>query len=409
MRSPLSRRSLLQGGLGGLFGLALRHQYDHLFASDASRLRKRCVVLWMSGGPSQLETTDPKPGTSTGGPTRSIATAVPGIELAENLPEIARRMDSLSVIRNLSTPEGDHERGEYLLHTGYRPVPAFARPALGAIISHERPSQDFPLYVSIGARGLGPAYLGPEHAPFAIENPATAVQLMTGLRKQRNSLRLLEQFNAGFDERHLDLALERRRTAQSRVERMLTSPFVTALDLDRASDADRARYGEGEFAERCLLARRLLEAGVSFVEIQHGGWDTHDDNFNNVARLCGEIDRPWGALIDDLQERGLWEETVVVWMGEFGRTPQINANIGRDHFPNVTPVVLGGGGIRGGQVVGATNRTGLEIAGDSVSVPDLFATLLSALGIDPAHEFRTEFGAVAPVTDNGQPIAQLLS
>ena len=189
---------------------------------------------------------------------------------------------------------------------------------------------------------------------------------------------------------------------------MLTTPFVKALDVEKASESDRTRYGESEFGQRCLLARRMLESGVKFVEVNHDGWDTHDDNFNSVARLCSEIDRPWAMLMDDLKTLGLWDDTVVIWMGEFGRTPQINGNTGRDHFPNVTPVVLGGGGLKGGQVIGQTNDKGLEIASGKVTVPDLFATLLTALGVDPAFEFRTEFGAIALASDHGKPIAGLL-
>lgn len=408
MQPSVARRTFLASGLGGIFSLALRHRCDRLFAADASRTTKRCIVLWMGGGPSQMETFDPKPGAVTGGPTRSIATSAAGIEIAEHLPHLARRMDRLSIVRGLTSPEGDHDRGEYFLHTGYPYVQAFPRPTLGAVVSHENPRADFPLFVSVGARGLGPAYMGPDHAPFAVENPAQAVQLITGLRARRGALRSLEGFSLAFDERHLDSSLERRRTSLQRVERLLTTPFVKALDVSRAPDSDRARYGESEFGQRCLLARRLLEAGVKFVEVAHGGWDTHADNFNSVARLCGEIDHPWSVLIDDLRASGLWEETIVVWMGEFGRTPQINGNNGRDHFPQVTPVVLGGGGLKGGTVVGRTNATGLEVAEGPVKVPDLFATLFAALGIDPQHEFRTEFGAVAPASDHGQPIASLL-
>lgn len=408
MYRAMSRRCFCTGAMGGMFAYALRHGWDGLFAAEASRVRKRCLVLWMAGGPSQLETFDPKPGAATGGPTEAIATSVPGLEIAAHLPEIAKRMDRLSVIRSLTSPEGDHDRGEYYLHTGYPFVQAFPRPSLGSIVSHQSPPVDFPLFVAIGARGLGPAYLGPDHAPFAVENPAEAVQLITSLRRNRHMLQRLLEFNGSFDRQHADSALQRRSASLTRIERMLTTPFVSALDIDRAPESDLRRYGEGEFARRCLLARRLLEAGVQFVEVGHGGWDTHQDNFNEVARLCEEIDRPWAALIDDLVASGLWEETILVWMGEFGRTPQINANNGRDHFPTVTPVVLGGGGLRGGLAIGQTNATGLEIDSTPRTVPDLFATLLTALGIDPAHEFRTEFGAIAPATDHGTPIAELL-
>ena len=408
MQINATRRQFVRGSLGGLFALALQHNAQHLFSAESAKPTKRCVVLWMGGGPSQMETFDPKPGTSTGGPTTAIKTAVPGIEIASNLPEIAKRIDQLSIIRSLSSPEGDHDRGQHFLHTGYPFVQAFPRPTLGSIVSHENPRSDFPLFVSIGARGLGPAYMGPDHAPFAVENPAEAVELITGLRKQRGSMRLLDGFSSAFDREHLDTGLERRRASLQKVERMLTTPFVKALDVAKASESDRTRYGESDFGQRCLLARRLLESGVKFVEVTHDGWDTHDDNFNSVARLCSEIDGPWAALLDDLKASGMWDDTVVVWMGEFGRTPQINGNTGRDHFPNVTPVVLGGGGLKGGVVVGQTNESGLEIAEGAVTVPDLFATLLTALSINPQHEFRTEFGAIAPASDHGTPIAGLL-
>ena len=408
MQLNATRRQFVRGSLGGLFALALKHDCQQLFAAESVRRTKRCVVLWMGGGPSQLDTFDPRPGTSTGGPTTAIRTAVPGIEIASSLPEIAKRMDRLSIIRSLTSPEGDHDRGQYFLHTGYPLVQAFPRPALGAVVSHENPRSDFPLFVSIGARGLGPAYMGPDHAPFAVEDPAEAVQLMTGLRKHRRLLRRLDEFSTKFDLEHADVALERRRASLRRVESMLTTPFVKALDVDRATDSDRQRYGDGEFGQRCLLARRLLESGVKFVEVTHDGWDTHQDNFNSVADLCQQVDGPWAALLDDLRAGGLWDDTVLVWMGEFGRTPQINGQNGRDHFPQVTPVVVGGGGIKGGTVVGQADETGQEITDGAITVPDLFATLLTALGIDPQSEFRTEFGAVARASDHGRPVTALL-
>lgn len=404
-----NRRQLLGGALGGIFTLAARHQQQHLFAAvQNAKPAKRCLVLWMAGGPSQLETIDPKPGVVTGGPTQIIKTCVPGIEIAEHLPQIAARMDRLSLIRSLTSPEGDHDRGEYFLHTGYPQVQAFARPTLGSIVSHQTEPADFPKFVSIGAQGLGPAYMGPDHAPFAIEDPLATVQLIKGLRRDRSSLQRLDQFNQQFARQHQASELDRQQSVLKRIERMLTTPFVTALDIERGPATDRERYGESEFGRSCLVARRLLEAGVSFVEVTLGGWDTHEDNFTNVARLCGELDRPWATLIDDLQASGLWEETVVVWMGEFGRTPQINVTTGRDHFPKVTPVAIGGGGIREGLVVGKTNKLGLDIEESPVTVPDLLATILQAMEIDPGHVFTTQFGATAPATDNGKPIASLI-
>jgi hypothetical protein len=405
----ITRRQFVGGSFGGLFALAARHRCDELFAADVSKSTARCVVLWMGGGPSQLETFDPRPGTATGGPTKDIETSVAGVRIAENLPQIARRMNQLTILRGLTSPEGDHDRGSYFLHTGYPYLQAFLRPALGSIASHESEKSDQPQFVTIGTKGLGPAYLGPDHAPFAVEDPSEAVRLMTGLGRQRRSLRQLDEFNARFDGEHFDIGLQRRRTMLQRIERMLTTPFVKALDISLAGDADRTRYGDSEFGRRCLVARRLLESGVKFVEIHHDGWDTHSDNFNSVARLCGEIDHPWATLIDDLRASGLWEDTILVWMGEFGRTPRINGTNGRDHFPRITPVVVGGGAIQRGGVLGRTDKYGQEIESDEFTVPDLFATLLKAMRINPGLQFRNEFGAVAPVTDHGTVISQLLT
>lgn len=408
MQARLARRSLLQIVGSGIFALACRHRCDALFAAPPANSVKRCVVLWMDGGPSQMETFDPKPGTATGGPTEAITTSVPGITIAKHLPKIATKMQHLSIIRNLASPEGDHDRGSHFLHTGYPQVPAFPRPALGSVVSHESPPSDHPLFVSLGSRGLGPAYMGPDHAPFSIEDPSVAVAQLRELTKQRSLLQRLDSFNKAFDQDHYDSNLARRKSSIARIERLLSTQFVKALNVDSSPTQDLERYGDTTFGRRCLLARRLLEAGVRYVEVTQSGWDTHENNFNGVANLCHEIDGPWATLIEDLQANGLWEDTVVVWMGEFGRTPQINANNGRDHFPQVTPVVLGGGGIRGGQVIGQTNKLGIEIEGSRVSVPDLFATLLSTLGIDPNHQFQNEFGAIAPASDNGKVIQGLI-
>jgi len=188
----------------------------------------------------------------------------------------------------------------------------------------------------------------------------------------------------------------------------VTTPFVDALNLERESTSVRERYGREEFGQGCLLARRLLETGVNFVEVQHGGWDTHVNNFSAVRNLCQAIDKPWGALMEDLDSSGLLDETLVIWMGEFGRTPRINANRGRDHFPRVIPTLIGGVGLASGTAIGQTNKSGTEIDGESHSVADLFATIFRTLGIDPGHEFQTEFKSPAPATDGGEAIKELI-
>jgi len=407
-RYQMSRRTMLGGAMGGFFAFAMRNQADTAFAKSPSGKAKRCVVLWMNGGPSQIDTFDPKPGTATGGEFRAIQTAASGLAISETLPNIARHMDKLSVLRNITSTEGEHIRARYFLHTGYPFVPGFPRPALGAVVSHETPPTDFPRYVTVGSRGLGPAYMGPDHAPFSIESPEEALELLRSIRRRRNRLELLQILGGEFDAQHETTMLERRRSMISKIEALVTTPFVDALNLERESRSVRERYGQEEFGQGCLLARRLLETGVNFVEVQHDGWDTHVNNFSNVRNLCQAIDKPWSALMEDLAASGLLDETLVIWMGEFGRTPRINANRGRDHFPRVTPAVIGGAGLASGMAIGQTNKSGSEIDGPSYQVADLFATIFQTLGIDPAHEFQTEFESPAAATDGGAAIKELI-
>jgi hypothetical protein len=420
MCDSVTRRGFLGGTLGGFFAYALRHAgaRGQLALSEGPQARaegegagkaRRLVVLWMDGGPSQLDTFDPKPGEPTGGGLRAIETAVRGVRISEHLPEIARRMKKLSILRSLNSKEGDHLRGQYLLHTGYPLVEGFPRPAAGAVVSSETAPSRMPKYVSLGAPGFGPAYLGASHAPFSIDEPRQALQTLRAMERRKGRIELMRSLDRAFDEEHPAAALERRQDAVRKIEELLDTPFVRALDLEREPAGDRERYGAEPFGQRCLAARRLLEAGVPFVEVHQGGWDTHLENFAQVKDLCGRIDGPWAALLDDLEAKGLLAETLVVWMGEFGRTPEINVQKGRDHYPKVTCAVLGGGGIAGGRVVGETSRGGTEIVRQAVGVPDLFATLFSRLGIDPKRRFRTEFGGTATATDGGTPIQDLLA
>ena len=361
----------------------------------------------MNGGPSQLDTFDPKPASSNGRGVTAIATAQTGLEISDALPHMATAMSDLSVLRCLTSTEGEHLRAQYFLRTGYKFVPGLPRPSAGSVVSHQSAPLDFPRYVTIGSAGYGPAYLGPDHAPFSIEDPNEARELLLRIRRQTDRIELLQELGQPFEREHPSVAVDRRSAMLTRIERLVTTPFVDALRLDRETPAVQARYGATDFGRACLLARRLFETGVSFVEIQHGGWDTHANNRSGVRTLCGQIDQPWSALMGELKGSGLLAETVVVWMGEFGRTPTINANRGRDHFPKVTPAVLGGGGLAGGRVIGQTSASGMEIEGPSFKVADLFASIFTALGIDPRHEFETDFGSPVAATDSGTPIAEL--
>lgn len=405
----IDRRLFLGGAAGGFFACAMRAGQAAALSQQPKGKAKRCVVLWMGGGPSQMDTFDLKPGTDTGGEFRPISTPAAGLQISETLPEIAKQMDKLSVIRCLTSNEGDHGRGDYFLHTGFPQVSAFPRPAMGAVISHEMPEMGFPRYVTVGTRGYGPAYLGADHAPFSIEDPNAALELMRRIGQRSSRVELMQNLGRSFDDAHASSLLNRRRAMVSRIESLVTTPFVQAVNLSLEPESVRERYGSSSFGTSCLLARRLLEAGVNFVEVTQQGWDTHSDNFNAVRNLCSEIDRPWSALMQDLSASGLLDETIVLWMGEFGRTPQINNGRGRDHFPAVTPVVIGGGGLAGGQAVGRTNENGTEIDGQSYQAADLIATIFDRMGIDPSHEFQTSFGSPTRATDDGEPIKELLA
>lgn len=403
----MDRRNFLSSA-SGFLTLAMQHNATKLFAATHNETAaKRCLVLWMEGGPSQLETFDPKPGTDTGGPTESISTSVAGMKLAANLPHLAKQADKLAILRNVGSEEGEHFRATYYLHTGYRQVPGFPRPAIGSVVSHSHPEVAIPKNVTLGGQGFGPAYLGLKHAPFSIEEPAAALEQLNRLGRRRRRLDLIRSLNTQFDATHPQASNRRRSAMMNQLHSLMGTPFVQALNVEKEPASSRERYGDGRFAENCLIARRLLESGVRFVEVRHSGWDTHNDNFGATRRLCEEIDRPYATLLADLESSGLLDETLVIWMGEFGRTPIINGNKGRDHFPDVTPIVLSGAGLTGGQVVGATNATGTKIDGKPHSIADLFATIFSRLGIDLEAEFTTEFGSPTTLTDDGTPIAKL--
>ncbi|MEO1982564.1 MAG: DUF1501 domain-containing protein, partial [Fuerstiella sp.] len=333
--------------------------------SDTKKHRK-CILLWMSGGPSQMETFDPKEEHENGGPTKSIETSVPGIRISENLPQTAQVMDHLAVIRSMSTKEGDHSRATYFMHTGYLPQGPIRYPTVGSFLSKELLNKecDLPSFVSVNPfqafspAAYGPGFLGPAWSPLVVASQMTGpdadaqqvsfevsnlkrsdrvssaqsdarLQLLTSLEHD-----FLKQYPGGPGRSHVQ--------SYQQAIRMMESGAVAAFNLDTEDEVLRDSYGRNPFGQGCLLARRLIEAGVSFVEVNlsnangaggGAGWDTHQDNFEAVSSLCGVLDSAYATLISDLKQRGLLDDTLVVWMGEFGRTPKINDNTGRDHWP----------------------------------------------------------------------------
>ena len=415
-----SRRDLLRllpaaGFSAGVLG------WGDVVASRADEIRRRgkaCVLLWMQGGPSQFETFSPLEGHKNGGGTKAIATNVAGIRFAEHWPEAARVADRLAVIRSMTSKEGSHPRATYLMHTGYLPNPSARHPTLGSIVASELAKArgdetgDLPPVVRIGGRGRndsGAGLLGMQWEPFEmrnpLENPAnTTPQVATDRHLRR--LDLMDKLSAEFATQ-LPEEADAHRSLYRRATRMILSDRMQAFDLDAEPEQVRKAYGTGPFASGCLLARRLVEAGVSFVEVVSNGWDTHQENFTKVPELAAEVDRPMAALVRDLADRGMLDDTLVIWMGEFGRTPQVNPRGGRDHFPRSFNAVLAGGGVRGGQVVGRTDNSGIEVADRPVTVPDLFATFCRSLGIDQQVENKAATGRPIKLVDGGTAVAEL--
>jgi len=418
----VSRRRLLGLSLGGALGLALGRTAP-LLAQDPDRpagfgRAERCIVLWLAGGASQLETFDPKPGTPQGGPTGAIATRAEGVSIAATLPRLAERMDRVALVRSMSTREGNHQRGRYLLHTGYVPSGTVRHPDLGALICQQKgdPAAALPPYVCVGGAPPGAGVLGPTCAPFAV---ASALQPIANLgyaqgvdaARFRRRRALLDALEAGFARgRGAAPEAEGHLAVTAKADRLMHSPSLEAFDLEAEPAALRAAYGEGRFGQGCLLARRLIERGVRAVEVELGGWDTHADNFGRTAPLCAQLDAGFATLLGDLAERDLLRTTLVLCLSEFGRTPRINPNEGRDHFARAWSVALAGGPIRGGAVVGATTPDGMEVAARPVTAQDLMATVAHALGLDAARINYTPNGRPIQVVDAaGRVVPELLA
>ena len=394
--------------------------WTDLMTVQASELRRRgmaCIVLWMQGGPSQFETFDPKPDHENGGETKAISTSVPGIQIADGLPNLATVMDDVALIRSMTTKEGNHQRASFLLHTGYVPTASVKHPAFGAIAANQLPNPecDLPGFVRIGSlfrNSGGGGFLGAEFDAFGLPNagamPANT-QPTTSPDRFSRRLGLLGRLEADGATTASAALVDEHQKLYGKASRMILSPGMKTFDISQEPAEMRSAYGESDFATGCLLARRLVESGVTFVEVSAGNWDTHLDNWPRTAELKAKIDQPFAQLIRDLKQRGLLETTLVVWMGEFGRTPRINPRGGRDHYPRAFNVALAGGGVRGGQVIGSTDAGGTEVADRPVAVTDLFQTFCRSMKIDAAHENMTPIGRPIKIVDGGSPVEELFA
>ena len=403
-----------------------------------TRRKRHCILLWMAGGPSQLDTFDPKPQHANGGEFKDIATDVAGLRISEHLPKLASMSRHLAIVRSLSTKEGDHGRGTYLMRTGHAPGTPVKFPTIGSSISKELGDLSAPLpnYVAInqnapfGPEAFSPGFLGPQHAAATVnatppannnnsDEPAFAQMRVENLsapgvsdQRVRRRLELWQQMQDDFLAKRPVAPAIAHNTIYQKAIRTMNSQEVEAFDLSGEPNEIREAYGRGTFGQGCLVARRLVERGVPFVEVSLGadgvGWDTHANNFETVKTLSEQLDHGWSMLMRELDQLGLLQDTTILWMGEFGRTPKINDQGGRDHFPNAWSCVFAGGGIAGGQAYGATTDDGMEVKDGKVEVGDILATFCAAAGVDADTENISSLGRPHRIAE-GTPIQEILA
>jgi uncharacterized protein (DUF1501 family) len=424
--NPLvSRRDLLKLSAAGVAGMSLSGWLPALAAEAAKGAKhKSCVLLWMDGGPSHVDTFDPKPdaGAQVQGELKAIKTAVPGVLVSEKLPRVAALMRHAAVLRGMSTEEADHGRARVYMHTGYRPgVGGVTYPGLGSTVSAELSREDFPLpnFVVTGTPlnkydYVGdPGYRGPRHAPLALPDAAKGLDNLKPAVADdefRDRTDVLEKLEQSFARTYKSPAAEAHQTTLARALRLMHSDKGKAFDLSAEPAKVREAYGDNYFGRGCLLARRLIEAGVPFVEVYLSSWDGHSKPEADRAKaLQPLLDAGMASLVGDLKDRGLLDTTLVIWMGEFGRTPRVNPGGGRDHYAKAWCTVLAGGGVKGGQVVGQTDANAAEVKDRPVSVRDFMATVCTLLGIDHSKKIDTPIGRPIQIVDKGgSPIKEVL-
>lgn len=383
-------------------------------AADMKKNTKSVILLWMGGGPSTIDLWDLKANTPTGGPFKPISTSADGIQICEHLPLLSQQMHHMSIVRSMSTREADHTRGRYYMHTGFVPNPSIEHPSYGSVVSHELlkfvPELEIPAFVSVGGSSIGPGFLGMTYSPFVVDSNGNIRDLNGNIDQNRvvERLKMLEVIEDNFiDQKRGNIAVEHRKVVDKTVK-LMTSQQMDAFKVSKEPQEIRDKYGNTGFGRGCLMARRLVEIGVPFIEVDLGGWDNHSDIFSTLQnQKLPELDKSMSALIDDLNNRGLLDTTAIVWMGEFGRTPNINGNSGRDHWARSWSVVVGGAGFKRGIVVGETSQDGKEVVSESYSSEDLMASILKSVGISLETTFTSKNGRPMKIANSGRVIKEL--
>ena len=414
-------------------GMTRRHFIEHLAGSSAvvgasmamgnaiyahademKKNRKSAILLWMGGGPPTIDIWDLKPGAPTGGPFKPISTTGEG-QICEHMPMMAQQMKHLSIVRSMSTREADHNRGRYYMHTGFVPNPNIEHPSYGSVISHElmeqRSDLEIPPFVSVGGGSAGPGFLGMAWSPFSVTSNGRIRNMDKNLKESRLRQRMaaLGAIENGFERRTRDLPASEHSKVLKKTFDLMTSSQMEAFRVEKEPEAMKERYGTDRFGQGCLLARRLVEAGVPFVEVDLGGWDMHQNVHNALeTQKLPQLDRAMSALTEDLAQRGMLEDTVIIWMGEFGRTPRINQGAGRDHFARAWSCVVGGGNLKGGLVVGETSNDGSSVETEPYSSEDLMTTVCKGLGISTEKTFTSNNGRPMKIAGGGKIITDLV-
>lgn len=396
--------------ISSVAGVAALTQTLQANQEQLEKNNKSAILLWMGGGPSTMDIWDLKTGAPTGGPFKPIATSGDA-QISEHMPLTAKQMHNLAIIRSMSTREADHMRGRYYMHTGYVPNPSIDHPSYGSVISHqlERPDVAIPKFISVGGSSMGAGFLGAKYSPFVVNSDGRIRNLDMKI-DQRFYQRAyaLDAIESGFiNQKRGSLAKEHQAILKETFN-VLTSTQMDALKVAGEPDAVKERYGENNFGKGCLMARRLAEAGVPFIEVNLGGWDNHQNIFPTLRdNKLPMLDQGMSALLEDLEERGMIDDTVVMWMGEFSRTPRINGNAGRDHWARSWSVVVGGGGMKGGIAVGETSSDGTRVETEPYTSQDVMASVCKALGISLTTTFTSNNGRPMKIANSGKIIKEL--
>lgn len=421
-----SRRGFLSSGLAaGLAAAAAAARMPRAFAGDDLPIppgdslaghgkAKRAIFVYLAGGPSHIDLWDPKPGRATGGPFTPAPTPIAGVALGQHLPRVAKQIRRFALIRSMTSNEGNHSRARTLVHTAYPPEATVRHPTYGSAISAEVAAKgfDLPNFVSVGPQQDGAAFLGATHTPFNVQDPSRPIENLAyhddvGRERTEKRLELLDAMQAEFAASHGAEVTAPRDDMFDKAKRMMDSRLRDAFDLAKEDTKTRDAYGRSKTGQGCLMARRLVEAGVSCVEVVVDGWDTHDDNFERVAAKCGELDPALATLLEDLDARGLLASTLVTCFGEFGRTPRINERSGRDHWAKSWAALVAGGGTLGGQVIGETDADGNEPKERPVTPADLYASFWHAFGVDPWKEYSANDRPIYLTPKEGRVVREL--